>query len=156
MKYYAQSGEDRFLETLLPRDGFFVDIGAYDGVRFSNTKMVYDWGWSGLAIEGNLKYFESLMENMPSPSVVKIPRYIKEGELDQLLEIYNINKDYELLNVDIDSYDYELWKQSTVYQPKFVIIEVSSPEVSKAMQELAVLKGYELIWDEANLIFKKK
>lgn len=154
MKYFSQAGEDRFLEPLLPSYGFFVDIGAYDGKRFSNTQMVYQKGWSGLAVEANLKYFRALMVNMPSPNVVKVPRYIQDWELDKLLKIYNVNRDFDLLSIDIDSWDYELWKNSAYYQPKFVIIETNGKNTQDILS-LAKNKGYELIWDKANLIFKK-
>jgi FkbM family methyltransferase len=32
-------------------DGFFVEVGAYDGDSFSNTSCLADVGWSGLLIE---------------------------------------------------------------------------------------------------------
>lgn len=153
--YYSQAGEDKFLEKLLPDKGFFVDIGAYDGLKFSNTKRFYDKGWSGLAVEGTLKYFRALMVNMPSPNVVKIPRMIQPQELDLLLKIYNVNTDYDLLSIDIDSFDYELWENSNIYFPKYVIIEVKSPLVAKNTKELGKRRGYELIWDKANYIFEK-
>lgn len=35
----------------LPEKGWFVDVGAYDGVKYSNTKMLADNGWNGLCIE---------------------------------------------------------------------------------------------------------
>ena len=32
-------------------DGFFVEVGAYDGITFSNSSCLADAGWSGLLIE---------------------------------------------------------------------------------------------------------
>jgi FkbM family methyltransferase len=32
-------------------DGFFVEVGAYDGISFSNSSCLADAGWSGLLIE---------------------------------------------------------------------------------------------------------
>jgi FkbM family methyltransferase len=50
---WAQEGEDLALARLLEprRTGFYIDIGAHDPFRFSNTAMFYSEGWSGLNIE---------------------------------------------------------------------------------------------------------
>ncbi len=52
---YSQEGEDLILLNLLNRQkkGFYVDIGAFHPERFSNTKIFYDMGWSGINIEPN-------------------------------------------------------------------------------------------------------
>ncbi len=55
MKFYSQVGQDRFLlENFFrgKRGGVFVDVGAYDGEKFSNTLFFEKtMGWSGLCIE---------------------------------------------------------------------------------------------------------
>lgn len=50
---YAQEGEDLILERIFERQktGFYVDVGAYHPVRFSNTYRFYKRGWRGLNIE---------------------------------------------------------------------------------------------------------
>jgi|APSaa5957512622_1039677.scaffolds.fasta_scaffold11832_1 FkbM family methyltransferase len=60
-EFVAQFGEDRILWDLLgpKNDGFFLDIGAYDGVLGSNTYFFEQVGWSGICIEPNpWKYVE--------------------------------------------------------------------------------------------------
>jgi FkbM family methyltransferase len=47
----------------LRNEGYFVDIGAYDGVRFSNTWGLAKMGWSGLAVEANPETYELLKKN---------------------------------------------------------------------------------------------
>ena len=59
---YSQKGEDLYIDTLLDkkRNGFYVDIGAFDPNRFSNTKRFYLRGWRGINIEpdsGNIGKF---------------------------------------------------------------------------------------------------
>lgn len=44
-------------------DGFFVDIGAYDGVSISNTKFLEDLGWDGICVEPHPNVFKKLIEN---------------------------------------------------------------------------------------------
>lgn len=50
----SQLGQDRIVDEYLhgKRNGVFVDIGAYDGVTFSNTLMLErERGWTGICIE---------------------------------------------------------------------------------------------------------
>jgi FkbM family methyltransferase len=56
---FGQEGEDRVLASLLfkvhgarlPDEGFYVDVGAHDPFRFSNTYFFYKRGWSGINID---------------------------------------------------------------------------------------------------------
>jgi FkbM family methyltransferase len=46
------------------RDGFFVDIGAHDGVELSNTYVLEKrYGWQGICVEANPESFELLKAN---------------------------------------------------------------------------------------------
>jgi FkbM family methyltransferase len=52
--YNGQRGQDRFLEENIysnKTDGFFLDIGANDPKKLSNTLYFEEKGWSGLAFE---------------------------------------------------------------------------------------------------------
>jgi hypothetical protein len=55
LPFHAQWGEDRWLaENLrLPDTGVFVDVGAGDGRRGSNTLYLENLGWSGLCIDAD-------------------------------------------------------------------------------------------------------
>ena len=50
---YAQEGEDLVLSRLAEgrKAGFYIDVGAHDPLRFSNTFLFYKRGWRGLNIE---------------------------------------------------------------------------------------------------------
>ncbi|MBS1753196.1 MAG: FkbM family methyltransferase [Ferruginibacter sp.] len=66
MKYYSQDGQDKFLAKLFSKKkgGYFLDIGAYDGVEFSNTYFLEkELGWNGICIEPNPIVFSKLKEN---------------------------------------------------------------------------------------------
>ena len=46
------------------RDGFFIDIGAYDGLTISNTAyMELELGWNGICVEPNPVVFDNLKKN---------------------------------------------------------------------------------------------
>jgi len=48
------------------KNGFFVDIGANDGVEFSNTCMLeYDYGWTGVCLEPLPTEFNNLVSSRP-------------------------------------------------------------------------------------------
>ncbi len=51
--YYGQHGEDYLLWHLFDfrRTGFFLDVGAHDGVALSNTKSFEEAGWTGICVE---------------------------------------------------------------------------------------------------------
>lgn len=52
---YGQYAEDIILDHFMgnPDDGFYIDIGANDPNKFSNTLRFYKRGWSGINIEPN-------------------------------------------------------------------------------------------------------
>jgi FkbM family methyltransferase len=49
----SQFGEDKFLLTILPKKGIYVDIGCYHPHLYSNTYRLYKEGWSGIAVDPN-------------------------------------------------------------------------------------------------------
>ena len=58
---YAQHGEDNLIELLLPSGvSSFIDIGANDGVLFSNTYKFAKKGALGLCVEPSKSSFISL------------------------------------------------------------------------------------------------
>ena len=64
MNFNSQFGEDKFLVEKLgmPAKGFFLDFGAGDPVRISNTFYFEQMGWEGICIEGDPRCFEALVE----------------------------------------------------------------------------------------------
>ena len=51
-KYFSQSGEDKVLTMYLPEsNGRYIDVGAGQPVRGSNTYYFYKQGWSGFLID---------------------------------------------------------------------------------------------------------
>ena len=65
-KFYSQCKQDQFVyETFFKdkKDGFFVEIGADDGVTFSNTLFFEELGWKGICIEPRPTAFAKLIKN---------------------------------------------------------------------------------------------
>ena len=62
---YSHTCEDVLLRRAFPdlEDGFFIDVGAYDPIDDSVTKLFYDLGWSGINVEPNPRFYERLKEH---------------------------------------------------------------------------------------------
>jgi FkbM family methyltransferase len=65
--YRSQNGEDRWLETRLGarREGFYVEVGAYDGVQLSNSYHFEQLGWRGVLVEPDPAKAEQCRRNRP-------------------------------------------------------------------------------------------
>lgn len=53
--HYGQWGEDTVLGHLFAKQktGFYVDVGAYHPMHYSNTYLLYKKGWRGVAVDAN-------------------------------------------------------------------------------------------------------
>lgn len=61
--YFSQDGEDVIINNCFQdkKIGFYVDIGAFDPALFSNTKLLYDRGWSGINVEPDVRGFNKFL-----------------------------------------------------------------------------------------------
>ena len=65
MKFYSQFQQDKFIyENYFKnkQNGFFVDIGAYDGEIDSNSLFFENLGWEGICVEPNPDMFKKMKE----------------------------------------------------------------------------------------------
>jgi FkbM family methyltransferase len=66
-KYYSQLKQDKFLNEVIfnkKKGGFFLDIGAHDGVTLSNTYFFEKFkDWEGICIEPNPAVYAKLISN---------------------------------------------------------------------------------------------
>lgn len=71
-RYYSQNGEDLLLWSLFgsQQTGFFVDVGAFDGVHYSNSLSFEEQGWSGICVEPHPDYFPLCQRARPGATCV--------------------------------------------------------------------------------------
>ena len=133
---HSQNGEDGIIEELLNRlqikKGWVCEFGAWDGIHLSNTfNLVKTKNFKAVFIEGDqFKYKDLLNTVQRFPNIVPINAYVDyndtDNSLDNLLKNTEIPYDFDILSIDIDSYDYHVWRNLKNYNPKIVIIEINS------------------------------
>ncbi len=68
--FNSQDNQDQYLETNIfkgHKSGFYVDVGAHDGVSINNTLYFEETNqWTGINIEPIKKVFDKLIVNRPS------------------------------------------------------------------------------------------
>jgi FkbM family methyltransferase len=67
-EYYGKFGEDLFVlnELNYKKNGFFIDIGAHNGISNSNTYLLEkEYAWNGICVEANPleRSFQALKKN---------------------------------------------------------------------------------------------
>ena len=180
---YSQNGEDGIIEKILDLlnidSGWACEFGAWDGVYLSNAyNLVQSRRFKALMIEGNPTKYQDLVKTAEENDgkILPVNCYVGDGSnpensLDSILENNQVPRDFDLLSIDIDSYDYLVWKSLTNYKPKVVVIEINSgldPKIDTefnhlyelhsgapylSMLKLAEEKGYTLICHTGNMIF---
>lgn len=72
IEFRSQCGEDSMIWDLVGRklDGFYIEVGAFDGYHFSTTYALDCMGWSGLLIEAIPERYEECRVRRPSARVV--------------------------------------------------------------------------------------
>ena len=66
MHFHSQDGQDKFVANLFDnkKNGFFLDIGAHDGVNLSNSFFLEkNLSWQGICVEPNPVIFLKLKAN---------------------------------------------------------------------------------------------
>lgn len=64
MTWHSQAGQDEWvIEQHGDTPGYFVDVGAHDGIVHSNTYALEQLGWTGLCIEPNHSAYSELAKN---------------------------------------------------------------------------------------------
>lgn len=90
MKFYSQYKQDEFIYNNFFKNkkepGFFLEIGADDGVRFSNCKFLEDHlKWTGIAIEARQEAYNKLVNNRKCTCLHSILSDVEENT--QFLDI---------------------------------------------------------------------
>ena len=112
--YYGQGGTDsivsQFFERKNVKNGTFLDVGALDGKRFSNTYLLERAGWKGVCVEMHPSYAFLLRHNRPN-SVCYSCGVSDEDKVEKTVSL-NWRGSLSTTDLELESHfeeDYELW-----------------------------------------------
>lgn len=140
----SQYGEEAIIDHIFKNIGctnqYLVDLGAgaYGNETMSNTRKLKQAGWKGFGVDVRNKGEDWIIE-----------RFIKPDNVVSILAEQNTPKEFDFLNLDIDSCDFWVLKQLLAeYSPRCICTEYNGT----LRPELSVVLKYEegYTWDETN------
>ena len=140
MRYHSQFSEDAIIDGLFRKIGttnkLLVDVGAANGITFSNTRFFMEGNlrgrlepWNGHFVEPDRERFNVLTTFYPESQCSNIA-IDSTMTIDKLLDSLHYPEVFDLLNIDIDGQDYYIWTDMIKYRARIVVIEWS-PYVTK-------------------------
>jgi FkbM family methyltransferase len=111
---YSQNNEEEvILKYLGDSTGTFLDIGAFDGITFSNTYELVKRGWKGVMVEASPRTFIKLQDNVKdfknNLTLVNACIVTDEQKLVNFYDNIEATATHNLPNV-------EKWKQQTPFE----------------------------------------
>jgi len=167
-KVYSQNGEEGILIEVLKRikieTGNCIEIGGNDGRWLSNTALLIEKGWTGKFIEADFDLWQNCVNNWKGNDRAKaVCSFVSADNVNAF-----VDTDCDVLSIDTDGKDYEIFKAMEA-KPKVVIIEIDSsipPDADRfnseggagylPMAKLAIEKGYFVLAHTGNLVLVDK
>lgn len=114
MKNYSQYEEQEHILRAFEgrRPGRFLDIGAYNAFEFSNTRALYEMGWSGVMIEPAPGPMSSLVKTYGNePRIVLVQALVGFSHWDSLVSMHVTDDCVST----VKGYEYEKWREKAKY-----------------------------------------
>jgi len=128
---YSAKNEQIIIHRLAQLSGcrkYCIDIGALDGLTFSNSLALFSNGWDGLVFEarrGNIAWLAHNLDKIKQDISI-IGTFVTPENILGLFSSFNVPSDFGFLSLDIDSYDYEvLSKILSAYCPAVICVEIN-------------------------------
>lgn len=115
----SQKGQDSFIDevfkAITPKNKFFVEFGAYNGVDFLNSYYLkHSQNWTGVMFDPEFH----------NPEIGLYKEFLTSENVLQIFDKYNIPLDFDFLSIDIDGNDYWILKEIiSKYYPACIMIE---------------------------------
>ncbi|KKM94166.1 hypothetical protein LCGC14_1201100 [marine sediment metagenome] len=142
--YTSQFGEDGLIAAALELVGvehkWCFEVGAADGLFFSNTKVLRDAGWWAVLVEKDSFHFDKLKRWESGKVHTRHETVGPAVPIDGILWQHDVPEDLELVVIDIDGQDYYVWGAMTLYRPRLVLIEFA-PNCSQDFLPLPGAEG---------------
>jgi len=129
-KIYSQNGEDGIINYIFskikPASKTFIEIGVEDGKECNTANLIINFDWKGVLIEGNKNYAEKAKQYYKNYPVKVVNSFITKENVNKIINSSNLNKEIDILSLDIDGNDYWIWEEISIIKPRVVIIEYNS------------------------------
>jgi FkbM family methyltransferase len=121
---YSQGEEQEHILAAVGPTGRFVDIGAWNAKDLSNTRALYELGWSGVMIEPS-----------PEPFLGLLKEYGQEPRIDLICAAVGFERTMSRFYATADALstsseeNYEKWKESGGFYGSFYTPVVTISEI---------------------------
>jgi len=126
---YSSTGNDGIVEKIFHilniKEGLFVEFGAWDGIKGSNCRKLFEEGWSGIFIEPEKDRFLALKNNYSDhDNIVCLNDAINDthSKFDDVIRNH-VNREIDFCSIDIDGLDLEVFETFSEFMPKVICIE---------------------------------
>ena len=143
LQYFSQSGQDYYLNKFVfkkKKSGFFLDIGANDGISYSNTYFFEKtMNWTGMCIEPHPSAFKQLQKNREcillnycvSDKVDKVDFLAIDGYSEMLSGIFTKYDNRHLLRIK---------EELELYGGKSQLVPINSITIEKVLNDYSITK----------------
>lgn len=129
-KLYSQNSEQLFIMDYFSDKptGKFIDIGAYDAIRFSNVRALFEKGWSGVLVEPAPENYRGIKEHYEGEPRIEVLN-VAIGATNDEIDFYDCGGD-AISTTDLDHM--KKWGDAGV---KYTKIKVKQMSVEDFMNE---------------------
>jgi hypothetical protein len=163
----SQGGQDAIVLKLLnnKRNGTFVELGGSNGVTSSNSYVLEKkYGWTGLCIEANKRFFKHLDKNRnckkvnavvadeakqvhfnndgATGGIDEIGEVMQARSLSQILVDQDMPNGIDFLSLDVEGYEEMVLLNFPFDKFRFSIMSIERP--SEKLHEKMLSQGYKL------------
>lgn len=142
---HSQFGEDGLIEALFEVIGttnkWCFEVGAADGIFYSNTKRLRDAGWESVLIESAPHQYAKLIHNAGPLGHTVQARVSSDVPIDDLLAQFNAPFALDFGVIDIDGQDYWVWEDMERYKPRVMLVEFSPHQVESFIPDRDAPRG---------------
>jgi hypothetical protein len=157
---FSQSGQDGIIDEIMRRIGttnqLCVEFGVGAGGGFeNNSTYLLAKGWTGCWIEADPVAGDRIRRQMDflirtGRLRLRLSRVTVEN-IVELFEQLEVPREFDLLSIDIDSFDYWVWRSLSDYRPRVVVIEYNS--FLPASADWIMPYDPESHWDGNSMVF---
>ncbi len=131
---YSQRDEEEVILANAPDLGRFLEIGAFHALVFSNTRALFERGWSGALIEPSPECFIGLMKEYGEIPRIKLINALATPNSDALTKFH---ASPDAVGTAVEK-SYDTWKNGA----KFTSIYVPAIPINKIIATLGIMAEF--------------